>query len=157
MIQGYFHSLCSTLYEASECPCSYHLHKFEKTTFKQWWQFHGVLHGWCMYWSVCVMLHMIYHTDVLPSIAFPSVSVQTGKHLLVCESSVWIMTPWAECLFTVPQKNANLKKAKWRTARFLVSTVWRVAGGGNTHTLTHTERRGLIRKVICTESEKYSW
>lgn len=34
------------------------------------------------------------------------------------ESSVWIMTPWAECLFTVPQKNTNLKKAKWRTACF---------------------------------------
>lgn len=45
-------------------------------------------------------------------------SPQSGKHLLVCETSAWIMTPWAECLFTVPQKNANLKKAKWRTTCF---------------------------------------
>lgn len=84
-----------------------------------------------LFMYVYFMLHMIYHRDILPygmSIAFPTV-VQMGKHLLVCESSVWIMTPWAECLFAVPQKNANLKKAKWRTACFSprVFEGWRAA------------------------------
>ncbi len=102
--RGYFHILCSTLYKVTERPCSYHLH------------LKNVMVSFTVH--VCFMLRMIYHTDISQWDAFLSVSVQMAKHFLVCESSAWIMTPWAECLFSVPQQNANLKKAKWGTACF---------------------------------------
>ncbi len=55
------------------------------------------------------------------------------------------MTPWAECLFTVPPKNANLKK---RQSEGRPASCLECLKGGRQQQYTHAESGGLIRKVI---------
>lgn len=69
---------------------------------------------------ICFMSHTIQTFCLYGmSYALTSVSVQTGKHLLVCEPSVWIMTPCAECLFTVPPKECQFKEGRMKDGLLL--------------------------------------
>lgn len=56
------------------------------------------------------------------------------------------MTPEAECLFTVVQKNANLKGGRVKDGP---ASRREDLKGGRQQQHTHAESGGLIKKVIC--------
>lgn len=69
--------------------------------------------------------------------AFIFISVVRGN-IFVCESSAWLMTLQAKCLFTDHHMTGSWKKEKWRTACF---SPWLFVGRQGT--IIHTCRWSL--------------